>query len=69
MCCFEFFFMFNSCNTLIAQFGLIRFGFILFMIYMMHVQIFNSMWRMDHMHFNSQIRINLDCHVLLVQAY
>jgi hypothetical protein len=60
--------MFNSCNTLIAQFRLIRFGFTLFMIHMMYVQIFNSMKRMDHVLFNSRIRINLDCHVLRVQA-
>jgi hypothetical protein len=60
--------MFNSCNTLIAQFRLIRFGFILFMIYMMHVQVFSSMWCMDHVLLNSRIRINLDCHVLQVQA-
>jgi hypothetical protein len=30
--------MFNSCNTLIAQFRLTRFGFILFAIHMMRVQ-------------------------------
>jgi hypothetical protein len=68
MCFFEFCFMFNSCNTLIAQFRLIRFGFMLFTIHMMHVQIFNSMWCMDHMLFNSRTQINLDCHVLRVQA-
>jgi hypothetical protein len=68
MCCFEFCFMFNSCNTLIAQFRLIRFGFILFTIYMMRAQIFNSMWFMDHVLFNSRTQINLDCHVLRVQA-
>jgi hypothetical protein len=68
MCCFEFFFMFNSCNTLIAQFRLIRFSFILFMIHMMHIQISNLMWCMDHMLFNSRTQINLDCHVLQVQA-
>jgi hypothetical protein len=60
--------MFNLCNTLIAQFRLTRFGSILFAIHMMHVQILNSMWRMDHALFNSRIRINLDCHVLRVQA-
>jgi hypothetical protein len=68
MCCFEFCFMFNSCNTLIAQFGLIRFGFILFTIHMMCIQFFNSMWCMDHVLFNSQTQVNLDCHVLRVQA-
>jgi hypothetical protein len=68
MCCFEFCSMFNSCNTLIAQFRLTRFGFILFTIYMMCVQIFNSMWCMDHVLFNSWTQINLDCHVLRVQA-
>jgi hypothetical protein len=67
MCCSEFCFMFNSCNTLIAQFRLIRFGFILFMIHMMRVQIFNPIWCMDHVLFNSRTRINLDCHVLRVQ--
>jgi hypothetical protein len=60
--------MFNSCNTLISQFRLTRFGSILFMIHMIRVQIFNSMCCMDHMLFNSRIRINLDCHVLWVQA-
>jgi hypothetical protein len=60
--------MFNSCNTLIAQFRLIRFGSIFFTIHMMYVQILNSMRRMDHVLFNSRIRINLDCHVLQVQA-
>jgi hypothetical protein len=68
MCRFEFYFMFNSCNTFIAQFRLIRFSFILFTIHMMYVQILNSMWRMDHVLFNSRTRINLDCHVLRVQA-
>jgi hypothetical protein len=60
--------MFNSCNTLIAQFRLIKFGFILFTIHVIHVQILNSMWRMDHVLFNSRIRTNLDCYVLRVQA-
>jgi hypothetical protein len=68
MCCFEFCFMFNSCNTLIAQFRLARFGFILFAIHMMSVQIFNLMWCMDHVLFNSRTQINLDCQVLRVQA-
>jgi hypothetical protein len=40
--------MFNSCNTLIAQFRLTRFGSILFVIHMLHAQIFGSMWRMGH---------------------
>jgi hypothetical protein len=60
--------MFNSCNTLIAQFRLIRFGSILFVIHMIYVQIFNLMWCMDHVLFNSRIQINLGCHVLRVQA-
>jgi hypothetical protein len=60
--------MFNSCNTLIAQFRLIRFGFILFTIHTMRVQIFNSMWCMDHVLFNRRTQINLGCHVLWVQA-
>jgi hypothetical protein len=68
MCFFEFCFMFNSCNTLIAQFRLIRFNFILFTIHMMCIQIFNSMWCMDHLLFNSRTQISLDCHVLRVQA-
>jgi hypothetical protein len=68
MCCFEFCFMFNSCNTLIAQFRLTRFGIILFTNHMMYVQILNSLWRMDHVLFNSRTRINLDCHMLRVQA-
>jgi hypothetical protein len=68
MCCFEFCFMFNSCNTLIAQFRLIRFGFVLFTIHMMRIQIFNSMWCMDHVLFNSRTQINVDCHMLQVQA-
>jgi hypothetical protein len=60
--------MFNSCKTLIAQFRFISFGFNLFTIHKMHIQIFNSMWCMDHVLFNSQTQINLDCHVLRVQA-
>jgi hypothetical protein len=39
-----------------------------FAIHMMYVQILNLMWCMDHVLFNSRIRINLDCHVLWVQA-
>jgi hypothetical protein len=46
--------MFNSRNTLIVQFRLIRFGFILFTIHMMCVQIFYSIWCMDHVLFNSR---------------
>jgi hypothetical protein len=68
MCYFEFCFLFNSCNTIIAQFRLTRFGSILFTIHMRRVQIFNSMWCMDHVLFNSRTQINLDCHVLRVQA-
>jgi hypothetical protein len=68
MCCFEVCFMSNLCNTLIAQFRLIKFGFILFAVHMMRVQNFNSMWCMDHVLFNSRTQINLDCHVLRVQA-
>jgi hypothetical protein len=60
--------MFNSCNTLFAQFRLIRFGSILFMIHMMRFQIFNSKWCMDHVLFNGRIRVNPDYHVLQVQA-
>jgi hypothetical protein len=61
--------MFNSCNTLIAQFRLTRFGSILFVIHMLYVQIFNLMWCMGHVLSNSRIRINLDCFVLRIQAY
>jgi hypothetical protein len=60
--------MFNSCNTLIAKFRLTRFGSILFTIHVVYVQILNSMWCMDHVLFNSRIQINLDYHVLQVQA-
>jgi hypothetical protein len=60
--------MFNLCNTLVAQFRLIRFGSILVTIHMMYAQILNSMWRMDHVLFKSRIRINIDCHVLRVEA-
>jgi hypothetical protein len=67
MCCFGFCSMFNSCNTLFAQFRLISFGSILFMIHMMHFQIFNLKWCMDHVLFNSRIRVNLDCHMMWVQ--
>jgi hypothetical protein len=35
---------------------------------MSHVQIPNPMWYLDHVLFNSRTRINLDCHVLRVQA-
>jgi hypothetical protein len=31
-------------------------------------QISNPMWCLDHVLFNSRTRINLDCHVLRVQA-
>jgi hypothetical protein len=69
MCCIEFYsFVFNSCNTLIAQFRLSRFGFILFVIHVLHAQIFGLTWQFSHVFSNSQIRINLDCHVLRVQA-
>jgi hypothetical protein len=64
----NFAFMFNSCNTLIVQFRLIRFDSILFVIHMMYVQIFNSTWCMGHVLFKSRIWINLDCYVLRVQA-
>jgi hypothetical protein len=46
MCCFEFyFFVFTSCNTLIAQFRLIRFGSILFLIHVLHAQVFVLTWQ------------------------
>jgi hypothetical protein len=60
--------MFNSCNTLIAQVKLTRFGSILFVIHMLCFQIFNSAWCVGHVLSNSRIQINLDCHVLRVQA-
>jgi hypothetical protein len=60
--------MFNSCNTLIAQFRLTRFGSILFAIYVLHAQIFGLMWQTCHVLFNSRIQVNLDCHVLRVQT-
>jgi hypothetical protein len=40
--------MFNSCNTLIAQSRLIGFGFIFFVIHVLHFQIFGSIWQADH---------------------
>jgi hypothetical protein len=61
-------FMFNSCNIFIAQFRLIRFGSILFVIHVLHAQIFGLMRKASHAFSNSRIRINLDCHVLWVQA-
>jgi hypothetical protein len=39
------------------------------MILVLHVQFSNSMWCMVHVLSNSRTRINLDCHVLRVQAY
>jgi hypothetical protein len=47
---------------------MIIFGFISYTIHMMHIQIFNSMWCMDYVFFNSRTQINLDSHVLQVQA-
>jgi hypothetical protein len=60
--------MFNSRNTLIAQFRLTRFGSISFVTHVLHVQIFGLTWPTGHVFSNSRIRINLDCHVLWVQA-
>jgi hypothetical protein len=60
--------VFNSCNTLIAQFRLSRFGFILFMIHVLHVQVFDLTQQSSYVFSNSRIQINLDCHVLWVQA-
>jgi hypothetical protein len=40
--------MFNSCNTLIAQFRLIRFGSILFVIHVLHAQVFGLKWQAGH---------------------
>jgi hypothetical protein len=69
MCRFEFyFFVFNSGNTLIAQFRLSRFGYILFVIHMWHAEVFGLMRQESHAFSNSRIRISLDCHVLRVQA-
>jgi hypothetical protein len=49
MCCFEFYsFVFNLCNTLIAQFRLIRFVSILFVIHVLHAQIFGLTWQAGH---------------------
>jgi hypothetical protein len=49
MCFFEFyFFVFNSCNTLIAQFRLIRFGSILFVIHVLHAQVIGLTWQAGH---------------------
>jgi hypothetical protein len=39
------------------------------MILMLHIQVSNSMWCVDHVFSNSRTRINLDCHVLWVQVY
>jgi hypothetical protein len=36
---------------------------------MLHVQVSNPMWYVDHVLSNSRTRINLDCHVLWVQVY
>jgi hypothetical protein len=36
---------------------------------MLHVQVSNPTWHMDHVLFNSRTQINLDCHVLWVQVY
>jgi hypothetical protein len=55
-------------TLLLPNLDWLGFGFILFTIHMIYVQIFNSMWHMDHVLFNSQIQINLDRHVLRVQA-
>jgi hypothetical protein len=49
MCCFEFyFFVSNSCSTLIAQFRLIRFGSILFVIHVLHAQVFGLTRQAGH---------------------
>jgi hypothetical protein len=44
----NFAFMFNSCNTIIAQFKLIRFGSTLFVIHVLHGQVFDLTWQAGH---------------------
>jgi hypothetical protein len=40
--------VFNSCNTLISQFRLIRFDSILFVIHVLHAQFFGLTWQAGH---------------------
>jgi hypothetical protein len=69
MCCFGFYFMFNSHNTPLPNLDWLNSALSCFVILMLHIQISNSMLCMDHVLPNSRNRINLDCHVLRVQAY
>jgi hypothetical protein len=68
MCCFGFYFMFNSRNTPLPNLDCLESALSCFTILMLHVQISNSMWCMDHVLPNSRARINLNCHVLRVKA-
>jgi hypothetical protein len=61
--------MFNSCNTLLPNLDWLGSALSRFMIPMLHVQVSNPTWHMDHVLFSSRTRINLDCHVLWVQVY
>jgi hypothetical protein len=61
--------MFNSRNTPLPNLDWLDSALSCLMILMLHSQISNPMWCIDHVLSNSRTRINLDCHVLRVQAY
>jgi hypothetical protein len=61
--------MFNSCNTLLPNLDWLGSALSCFMIPMLHVQVSNLTWHVDHVLFSSRTRINLNCHVLRVQVY